>query len=199
MSGAANANNFDWIRGFVADFSTTDGMSKTAVSTKRFLSNMKGMYADEEAFEKMLSAGDPMVYEFYELGAPDDAGDVAFGSSITYPGTVGSEYFMTKGHFHTILETAEVYYTLSGEGFMLTENPEGDVIAHPLAPGKAVYVPKRYAHRSVNTGNSPLVTFFAFRGDAGHDYATIETKGFRKLIMKGADGKPEIIDNPKWK
>jgi glucose-6-phosphate isomerase len=33
---------------------------------------------------------------------------------------------MTKGHFHTILETAEVYYTLSGEGFMLLENPEGD-------------------------------------------------------------------------
>jgi len=182
----------------VADFSTTDGLSKTAVSTKRFLSNMKGMYADEEAFEKVLRDGDQMVYEFYELGAPEDAGDVAFGTSITYPGMVGGEYFMTKGHFHTILETAEVYYTLSGEGFMLTESPEGDVIAHALAPGKAVYVPKRYAHRTVNTGDSPLVTFYAFRGDAGHDYATIETKGFRKLVMKRADGKPELIDNPKW-
>jgi len=182
----------------VADFSAADGLSKSAVSTKRFLSGMKGMYADDDAFEKMLRDGDPMVYEFYELGAPDDAGDVAFGTSITYPGTVGKEYFMTKGHFHTILETAEVYYTLSGEGFMLTENPEGDVVAHPLEPGKAVYVPKRYAHRSVNTGNSPLVTFFAFRGDAGHNYATIETKGFRKLVVKGEGGNPELIDNPKW-
>jgi len=199
MSSVANVNNFDWIRGFVADFSITDGLSKVAVSTKRFLSNMKGMYVDGEAYEKILSAGDPMAYEFYELGAPDDPGDVAFGTSITYPGVVGREYFMTKGHFHTILETAEVYYTLSGEGFMLTESPEGDVVAHPLAQGKAVYVPKRYAHRTVNTGNSPLVTFYAFRGDAGHDYATIETKGFRKLILKGADGKPEIVDNPKWK
>ena len=199
MSGVGRENNFDWIKGFVADFSTADGLSKTAVSTKRFLSNMKGMYADGEAYEKMLSADDPTVYEFYELGAPEDAGDMAFGTSITYPGTVGREYFMTKGHFHTVLETAEVYYTLSGEGFMLTENPEGDVVAHPLAPGKAVYVPKRYAHRSINTGNSPLVTFYAFRGDAGHDYATIETKGFRKLIFRGADGKPELIDNPRWK
>ena len=198
MSGVTNQNNCDWIRGFVADFSAADGLSKSAVSTKRFLSGMKGMYADDDAFEKMLRDGDPMVYEFYELGAPDDAGDVAFGTSITYPGTVGREFFMTKGHFHTILETAEVYYTLSGEGFMLTENPEGDVVAHPLEPGKAVYVPKRYAHRSVNTGNSPLVTFFAFRGDAGHNYATIETKGFRKLVVKGAGGNPELIDNPKW-
>ena len=43
------------------------------------------------------------------------------------------------------------------------------------------------------------MTFYAFRGDAGHDYATIETRGFRKLILMGADGKPEIVDNPKWK
>jgi glucose-6-phosphate isomerase len=199
MSGTTHESNFDWIRGFVADFSLAEGLSKTAVPTKRFLSSMKGMFADEEAYEKMLRSGDPLVYEFYEMGAPEDAGDVAFGSSITYPGIVGGEYFMTKGHFHTVLETAEIYYTLSGEGLMLTENPEGDVVAHPLAPGKAVYVPKRYAHRSINTGNLPLVTFFAFRGDAGHDYATIETKGFRKLVLKGEGGKPELVDNLKWR
>ena len=70
-------------------------------------------------------------------------------------------------------------------------------VAARLEPGKMVYVPKRYAHRSINTGNEPLVTFFAFRGDAGHDYGTIEQKGFRKLVVE-RDGKPEIIDNPKW-
>jgi glucose-6-phosphate isomerase len=40
--------------------------------------------------------------------------------------------------------------------------------------------------------------FFVFRADAGHNYKTIETKGFRKLIIE-KDGKPIIIDNPKWK
>ena len=192
-------SNFDWNKGFVIDFSLLDGMSKSAKSTTRKLSQMKGMYADSQAESQAIDGGDPMVYEFFELGAPDDPGDVAFGSSITYPGKVGKEYFMTKGHFHTILETAEVYYTLSGEGFMLTENPEGDVRLHKLEPGKAVYVPKCYAHRSINTGSVPLVTFYAFRADAGHDYGTIETKGFRKLVVEGADGKPEMIDNPKWK
>jgi glucose-6-phosphate isomerase len=199
MSGTSvQGNAFDWVKGFVVDFSSADGLSKTAVSTKRFLSQMKGMFADDGAFEAALRGGDRTVYEFYELGAPEHAGDIAFGTSITYPGLVGREYFMTKGHFHTILDTAEVYYTLSGEGIMLTESPEGDVEAHALAPGRAVYVPKRYAHRSVNTGETPLITFFAFRGDAGHNYATIETKGYRKLIVRGADGRPEMIDNPKW-
>jgi glucose-6-phosphate isomerase len=190
---------FDWTRGFVLDFSLTDGLSKGAASTKRKLSQMQDMYADAAAAAKVVADGDPVVYEFYELGAPEHPGDLAFGSSITYPGKVGNEYFMTKGHFHTILDTAEVYYTLSGEGFMLTESPEGDVALQPLAPGKAVYVPKRYAHRSVNTGKVPLVTFFVFRGDAGHNYATIETKGYRKLVVEGSDGKPQMIDNPKWK
>jgi glucose-6-phosphate isomerase len=156
------------------------------------------MFADEAAFERAVAMGDPVVYEFYELGTPENAGEIAFGTSITYPGKIGNEYFMTKGHFHTILETAEVYYTLSGEGGILMENPEGDTAFYPMTVGKAVYVPRRYAHRSVNTGAVPLVSFFAFRGDAGHNYATIETKGYRKLVIEAMNGKSAIIDNPRW-
>lgn len=198
MSDTGNHSNFDWDRGFLLDFSLTDGISKGAVSTKRYLSQMKEMYCDTVAADAILAEGDPLVYEFFELGAPEHPGDLAFGTSITYPGKVGDEYFMTKGHFHTILDTSEVYYTLSGEGFMLTESPEGDMVLHPLEPGKAVYVPKRYAHRSINTGSVPLVNFFVLRGDAGHDYGTIETKGYRKLLVE-QDGKPVIIDNLNWK
>jgi len=190
--------SYNWNEGFVLDFDKSTGLSKTATSTKRLLSQMKGMYANTSAEAELIKNGDPLVYEFYELGAPGDAGDVAAGTSIVYPGKVGDEYFMTKGHFHTILATAEIYYVLSGEGYMLMENPEGDWNAAKLEAGKMVYVPKRYAHRSINTGKTPLVTFFAFRGDAGHDYGTIEEKGYRKLIVE-LGGVPEIIDNPKWK
>ena len=189
---------FDFEKGFTLDFALDTGLSKGATSTKRYLSNMKGMFADDNAFEATVSKGDPLAYEFYEIGVPDDAGDVAFGASITYPGKVGDEYFMTKGHFHTILDTAEVYYCLSGKGLMLMENPEGDWSVQELTPGIAVYVPKRYAHRSINIGDTPLVTFFAFRGDAGHDYGTIETKGYRKLVVD-REGQWTVIDNPKWK
>jgi glucose-6-phosphate isomerase len=188
----------DWERGFTLDFALQGGLSQKAVSTKRRLSQMRGMFADTAAYEKTLQSEDTLVYEFYELGAPERPGDLAFGSSITYPGKVGNEYFMTKGHFHTILETAEVYYALSGEGFMLLENPEGDSSLQALSPGSAVYVPPRYAHRTINIGTVPLVSFFVFRGDAGHNYGAIETKGYRKLVIEGPDGKPQMADNPKW-
>ena len=194
------SENFDWVRGFTLDFSLLDGLTKGAASTVRHLSQMRGMFADEVAEARAIrERGDPIIYEFYELGAPESPGNLAFGTSITYPGKIGDEYYMTKGHFHTILETAEVYYTLSGNGCMLTENPEGDVVLHYLQPGKALYVPERYAHRTVNTGTAPLVTFYAFRADAGHDYGTIEQKGFRRLVLEDDSGAPYLATNPKWK
>ncbi len=183
---------------FTIGFDLKSGMSEDRKSTLRYLSNMKGMFADDAAFDTAVKAEDAKIYEFYELGLPETSGGLLFGTSIVYPGKVGDEYYMTKGHFHTILDTAEVYYCLSGKGTMLMENPEGDWDAQNMTPGKAVYVPGRYAHRSINVGSEPLITFFVFRADAGHDYGTIETKGYRKLIIE-KDGKPVIADNPKWK
>jgi len=187
---------FDFEKGFTLDFDLTTGLSNGLASLKRNASNMKGMYLDSEAENQLIENGDPLMYEFHEYGVPSEPGDIAAGTSILYPGKVGNEYFMTAGHFHSILDTAEVYYCLSGNGYMLIESKDGDTHAHPISKGEMVYVPQGYAHRSINTGNVPLVTFFAFRGDAGHDYGTIKEKGFRKLIVE-KDGKPEVIDNPK--
>jgi glucose-6-phosphate isomerase len=106
---------------------------------------------------------------------------------------------MTKGHFHTVLETAEVYYCLKGQGYMVMETPEGDWAVEELRPGRVLYVPPRWAHRSVNTGRSEdLVTFFVYPGHSGHDYGAIEQQGFRKLVIE-ADGRPQIVDNPRWR
>lgn len=182
---------------FSVYFSLTDGLSDTEPSIKRRLSAMKGMYADDTALERMLQTDDPLLYEFYDLGVKESEGHLAFGTSIVYPGKVGDEYYMTKGHFHTILDTAEVYYCIGGQGLMLMENPEGEWAAEPFTPGRAVYVPGRYAHRSINTGTEPLITFYVFRADAGHDYGSIETKGFRRIVVE-RNGEPAVIDNPKW-
>ena len=179
-------------------FDLENGLSPDVKPIQRRLSEMAGMYADEVARAAMTQEDDPLVYEFHDMGVPKRPGAIAYGTSITYAGKVGDEYFMTKGHFHSILETAEVYYCLRGRGIMLMESPEGDWEAQELTPGVAVYVPERYAHRSINTHPiDPLITFFAFRGDAGHDYGTIESQGFRKLAVDRG-GKPEIIDNPRW-
>jgi glucose-6-phosphate isomerase len=195
-NGGKTVKEINWEKAFTIYFDMENGLADKKPIQRR-LSDMKDMYYDSEAVEDLINEN-PLIYEYYDLGAPEHEGDLAFGTSIVYPGKVGNEYFMTKGHFHSILDTAEVYFCLRGKGCMMMESPEGDWDVQELTPGKALYVPKRYAHRSINIGNEPLITFFAFRADAGHDYGTIESKGFRKLIVE-TDGKMEIINNPNWK
>jgi glucose-6-phosphate isomerase len=180
------------------DFNTMTGLSKTAKPIPRPLSSLKGYFADAAAYEAALAGGDPMVYEYFDMGVPETSGNVAYGTTSIKPGKIGDEYYMTKGHFHTVLDTAEVYYCLSGRGGMMMETPEGKVEWREMRQGDAVYVPGRWAHRSINISLAePFVMFFAFPGHAGHDYGTIATKGFRKLIVD-VGSVPTMVDNPRW-
>jgi glucose-6-phosphate isomerase len=79
---------------FSLDFSLIDGLSTQVESTKRYLSNMKGMFSNEQALEEALVKEDALVYEFYELRLPEHPGDLLFGTSIVYPGTVGGRAFL---------------------------------------------------------------------------------------------------------
>jgi glucose-6-phosphate isomerase len=165
----------------------------------RTLSAMNGQFADQRAFDAIIAQEDVVLYEVYELERPEMAGELLHGISIVHPGVVGEEYFMTKGHFHAELDTAEVYYCLNGQGMMVMETPEGEWAVEELRPGRVLYVPPRWAHRSVNTGqNEDLVTFFVYPGHAGHDYGTIEGQGFRKLVME-KNKRPQVVDNPHWR
>ncbi|MDD5369734.1 MAG: glucose-6-phosphate isomerase family protein [Anaerolineaceae bacterium] len=165
---------------------------------ERRLSALKGQFFEEELYQKMLADKDPLIYEVYEIRRPEVEGEFLMGISIVHPGKVGCEYFMTKGHFHSVIATAEIYYCLKGEGYMVMETPEGKTSVEALAPGIILYVPPRWAHRSVCTSRQEdLVTFFAYPGNAGHDYGTIERLGFRKLVIEGENG-IEIIDNPRY-
>jgi glucose-6-phosphate isomerase len=166
---------------------------------ERKLSSMKGQYQDNQAYDEQLLQSDLLLYEVYEINRPQIAGELLSGISIVHPGKIGNEFYMTKGHFHEILETAEIYYCLKGAGFMVMEDPEGNTKVESLSPGKILYVPPRWAHRSVCIGKQEdLITFFVYPGNAGHDYGTIEVQGFRKLVIEGSTG-VEIIDNPNWK
>jgi glucose-6-phosphate isomerase len=164
---------------------------------QRRLSALRGQFLDQDAFENMLKIEDRLIYEVYEIQRPEVEGELLMGISIVHPGKVGREFFMTKGHYHTVLDTSEIYYCLRGEGYMVMETPEGNTAVEALAPGNVLYVPPRWGHRSVCTSRQEdLVTFFAYPANAGHDYGTIERQGFRKLVLDGSDG-PEVIDNPR--
>lgn len=198
MSDFESQTAFDWETGCWIDFDYRTGLSDRVPTGKRRLSEMRGMFLDTQACEALISQGDPIVYEYHALDIPQTSGDLSFGFSILWPGKVGDEYHFTKGHFHSILDTAEIYCCSKGHGYLLLENKAGDCRALEMLPGRVGYVPKGYAHRSVNVSpNEPFITFFTYRADAGHDYATIETKGFRKRMVE-KEGAPSLIDNPQW-
>jgi glucose-6-phosphate isomerase len=162
---------------------------------ERRLSSLRNKFMDGEAFQAKVDASDPLVYEVYENPRPELAGELSSGLSIVHPGRVGQEYYMTKGHYHAVRGTAEVYYCMQGKGVLLMENEAGDVSVEEFFPGRVVYVTPDWAHRSINTGDEDLVTFFVYPANAGHDYATIDAVGFSKRLLE-QNGEPTIVDNP---
>lgn len=165
---------------------------------KRSLSSMRGQYHNQQAYTEAVNKDDSLLYEVYEIKRPEVAGELLQGISVIHPGKVGEEYFMTKGHYHTVRETGEVYYCLQGEGMMVMETEQGEWAVEEFRPGRVLYVLPCWAHRSVNTSRTQdLIFFFTYPGNSGHDYGAIEKQGFRKLVVERG-GKPEIIDNPRW-
>lgn len=156
----------------------------------RRASDMRGYYADAAALETLIRDGaDPVHYEVLEVPVPESRGHLMYCISILQPGQVGDECFMTKGHYHAVPETAEVYLGLRGEGWMLMKTAGGRFAAERLARGRMVYVPPCWAHRSVNTGDTePLVSFCVYPAEAGHNYGDIARQGFPKRVFRrGAD------------
>lgn len=178
---------------FGVEFDLEKGIMLDSTSTTvRKASDMIGHYEDDEALQRLIDEqGDPLHYEVFEKPVRDEAGHIMYCISKLQPGFVGNEFFMTKGHYHTILDTAELYLSLAGEGYMLMKTREGEFRAERMVRGRMVYVPPYWAHRSVNTGTGPLISFCAYRGDAGHNYGDILDEGFVKRV-KLIDGKVVI-------
>ncbi|HUA40080.1 MAG TPA: glucose-6-phosphate isomerase family protein [Streptosporangiaceae bacterium] len=156
----------------------------------RRLSDMAGAYADSEAVRSLLAHDDPVMYAGYDASVPPEAGHLTFRTTIVMPGTIGSEYFMTKGHHH-IRDSAEFYLGMSGTGLLLMQSRSGDFAQQDLEPRASIYVPPGWAHRTINTGNVPLIFLAVYFGDAGHDYESVADVGFGWRVFRGAAG-PEL-------
>ncbi len=133
----------------------------------RLASSMRGHYADEAALEALIAQGDPVHYEVFEKTVPQRKGHLQFGISKTHAGTVAAECFMTNGHYHAVAETGEIYLCVRGEGYMLMKLPGGQGACERFLPGSMVYVPPLWGHRSVCTGDEPLITFYVYPAEAG--------------------------------
>jgi glucose-6-phosphate isomerase len=160
-----------------------------AGTVTRHLGDLRGIFADERAFEATLERENPVVYTVQTIERGSGEGDLHIGLGTLMSGRVGAEYFMTKGHFHAWRPAAEIYIGISGTGGMLLEE-EGDTASTfvPLDRDHAVYVPGHTAHRTVNTGTEPLVYLGIYPAGAGHDYGSIAEKNFRTVVIERDGG-----------
>lgn len=158
----------------------------------RVLGDLKGIFADEAAFEAMDQDMEAYRVASIEPVVQGTPGGLYMGITYLAPGKVGREYFMTKGHFHSNRDTAEYYWGVEGEGMLILMDEDRNVWAEKMFPGSLHYIPGKVAHRVANTGDKTLVFAASWPSDAGHDYGTIAKDGFAKRLME-VDGKPELV------
>lgn len=160
----------------------------------RRLSDVQAAFADPAACARLLTQDDPLLYYVTQVEENEGPGQLHYGLGILMPGKVGDEYYMTKGHLHAWRPAAEVYVGLRGKGMMILEDERnGESIVVPLEANSTVYVPGHTAHRTVNVGTEPLVYWGILSSEAGHDYGTVSTRNFAKVIVE-VDGQPVVMD-----
>ncbi len=140
--------------------------------------------------------------------------------TVWEPGTISGEYIKTYGHYH-IGDLSETYWIIFGQGVALLqklkENENGEMIADEVAEFKAVsvkagdtvFMPPKYGHLVVNTGETYFVTAddspvnfgdkdpSSFPGHADYELVK-QMRGFAYYVVEN-DGKPALKRNPLYK
>jgi len=156
------------------------------------LADLEGVFEDSQAWQSM----DPetVVYsvEWEEKTQPGTEGGLFWGTTVIESGRVGDEYFMTRGHFHAKRDRGEYYATVQGTGMLVLMDEVRAGRTEIMSPGSLHYIPGHTAHRTVNTGDTPLIFWACWPSDAGHDYNTIEKHRFSTRVVARNDA-PEVV------
>jgi len=136
--------------------------------------------------------------------------------TVWEPGTVGSEYIKTYGHYH-IGQLDETYWFLLGEGVLLQQKlveENGKALPDRVAEfrairvksGESAYMPPGYGHLVANVGKTYMVTADDSPVDFGDkdpvslpghaDYEMVkQMRGFLYYVVEN-DGAPALVRNP---
>lgn len=162
------------------------------VQSERRLRDLAGVFADGDAYAAMDP--DTVVYrvQMHDREKEGTEGGLLFGTSFVMPGKVGSEYFMTKGHYHAKRDTAEYYFCIAGQGALILMREDGTCWMEEMHRGTLHYIERGVAHRLANTGSEVLAVGCCWGSDIGHDYESIARTGFARRLME-VDGKARLI------
>jgi len=176
----------DWSRGVLQP-------DRKIQESTRTLGQLEGIFADRHAFRAM----DPNIV-VYRVQAwcpvPEGTeGGLFWGTTVVEPGHVGSEYFMTHGHWHQKRYRTEYYGTVEGNGALILMDETRKTWMETMSPGSLHFIPPNVAHRVANTGNKPLRFVACWPSDAGHDYEIIRREGFAARLLN-IDGEAKLVE-----
>jgi glucose-6-phosphate isomerase, archaeal len=164
---------------FLADQLTGPGV----VANRKRVTDLSGVFANDIA----RAAFDPQAIAYeVQMHQPVPEGTEAglfFGISHLNPGTVGGEFFMTRGHFHAKSDRCEYYWGIAGTGLLLLMSRDRAFWTQVVKPGSLHFIPGHTAHRLINTGPTRLSVGACWPSDAGHDYDAIAREGFSARVF----------------
>ncbi|MDR3692523.1 MAG: glucose-6-phosphate isomerase family protein [Fimbriimonas sp.] len=164
----------------------TTGMlvGERIAESRRTVGDLVGYWSDPEAARQ---GGDALLYGTQTWMPAEDGveGAILWGNTVLMPGSVGGEFFMTRGHWHEKLDRCEMCVTVSGSGLLVLMDESRNTWVEQMSPGSTHYVPGNLAHRTVNTGDEPLVFMCAWPADCGHNYGSILELGFGRRFFVG--------------
>lgn len=146
----------------------------------RRLEDLIGYYNEADTVIT-LEKGNPVIYEVYKRDVPKESGELLHCVTMINPGRVGSEYYMTKGHYHQDETCAEIYYGQKGHGRLVMQKGIKSRMVE-MFPGTIAYIPAGWGHRTVNVSDSePFVFFSIWPGHSGYDYERVAEEPFAKV------------------
>jgi glucose-6-phosphate isomerase len=155
------------------------------VLTRR-MSDLEGLFRDQEAWARRRDEDDEVVYTVHSSPVPEAGGELPQSITTILPGDCAGELFMTKGHQHPDPQ-GEIYLGLAGSGGLLTfDGREHRWL--DMEAGVIGYIPPGWAHRSVNVGEEPYRFLAVYPGSAGHDYGWVLQHGMGARARRTASG-----------
>jgi len=141
----------------------------------RKLKDVIKWYSDKKSIADELKKNkNKVIYETFT----DSFSPINLTLTVIHSGTIGREYYMTKGHVHK-KKVPEFYILLEGKGKLLMQKSiHIEVI--DLKEGEIALIPTGYAHRLINTGNKKLKVLTIYHENSRPDYKIKFKKRFFK-------------------
>ena len=104
---------------FQVDYSNGNIRGKSVINPIKKIKDLQNIFEDRKAF--LNTDKETVVYEVQAILPVEEGrvGGLFYGKTIIHPGTIGDEYYMTKGHFHQKEDRGEFYWGIEGEGMLL--------------------------------------------------------------------------------